>query len=79
MTNNDHYAEAKALAAALSEQGRQAEATRILDAMGNRTTGSEICMTLRFEVAALASRSDLSSEMRRRLATLQGWLEHLLR
>lgn len=65
MTSYDHFAEAGVVAVALSEQGWQEDSRPILRAMVNGSTGSQICMALRLKLAALATRSALSSEMTR--------------
>jgi hypothetical protein len=65
--------------AVLAEQGQQATATAILEVMADGSTGSEICMAVRFELAAVASSSELSSDTQRRVAILLRRLDDLLR
>jgi len=79
MTSYDYYAEARAVAAVLSGRGWKAEATGILEAMAHGSTGSEVCMALRFELSAVASRAGLSSDTQRRVAALHRRLDDLLR
>ena len=66
----DLYAEANKLAVYLDKEGYTAEANALRDAMAYGSTGTEICMSLRFHVSAILRRIPLSGEYRLKVLRL---------